>query len=208
MIESNKFISPALFLLVALCFFLPFVSFTCQGQKLATISGMELVTGTRIEKFEMEKTDSQQTDPDLDEDRNVNSEPLAVAAFIFSLAGILISLIPSYSKILSVIVGILGALMLLFLRSSIGGEIPGNSDLKILEVSYEWGYYLALIIFTAAFALNLYWMISESKITQDSSIDNTELPDVVYCSKCGTSNSAGSIFCSKCGHTLTPSGNL
>ena len=206
--ESNKFVSPALFLLVALCFFLPFVSFTCQGQRIATITGMELVTGTKIEKFEMQNIDSQQTNPDLDKERDVKSEPLAVAAFIFALLGIVISIIPRYSKLLSVIAGAIGALMLLFLRSSIGGEVTGDFDFKIIDVSYEWGYYLALLLFIGVFALNLYWMITENKVTAGSAIDDLQFSDVIYCPKCGTSNKSGSIFCAKCGHTLTPEGNL
>jgi len=202
--ESNKFVSPALFLLVALSFFLPFVSFTCQGTKLAEISGMELVTGTRIENFKMEKLETRQDDSDLDNERNINSEPLAVAAFIFALTGIIVSLIPRYSKILSIISGALGALMLLFLRSSINGDIPGNSDFQILEVSYEWGYYFALIIFITAFVLNFFWMMSRNKIVLRSSINDAGLSDTVYCAKCGTPNNADNIFCSRCGYTLTP----
>jgi lysylphosphatidylglycerol synthetase-like protein (DUF2156 family) len=206
--ESNKFVSPALFLLVALCFFLPFVSFTCQGQRIATITGMELVTGTKIEKFQMQNFNMQQEESDLDKERDVNSEPLAVAAFIFAIMGIVVSLIPRYSKILSIILGALGVLMLLFLRSSIGGEVTGDFDFKIVEVSYEWGYYFALLLFAAGFALNLYWKISENKLSVSTNADDINFSDAVLCPKCGYSNSTGSIFCSKCGHTLTPEGNL
>jgi hypothetical protein len=201
--ESLKFLSPALFLLVALCFFLPFVSFTCQGQKLATITGMELVTGTKIEKFNMQDPNTGQTDPELDEDKKIDSEPLAVAALIFALAGIVISLIPRYSKMLSVITGILGALMLLFLRSSIGSEITGDFEFKIIDVSYEWGYYLALILFFCAFAANLYLIISENKIASDPEVKEVLHSEAVFCPKCGTTNKPGNIFCEKCGHTLT-----
>ncbi len=206
--ESYKFVSPALFLLVALCFFLPFVSFTCQGQRIATITGMELVTGTKIEKFQMQNFNMQQEESDLDKERDVNSEPLAVAAFIFAIMGIVVSLIPRYSKILSIILGALGVLMLLFLRSSIGGEVTGDFDFKIVEVSYEWGYYFALLLFAAGFALNLYWKISENKLSVSTNADDINFSDAVLCPKCGYSNSTGSIFCSKCGHTLTPEGNL
>lgn len=203
--EVEKFLSPALFLLVALCFFLPFVSFTCQGQKLATITGMELVTGTKIEKFEMEKVDEQQKSPDLDNERNVDSEPLAVAAFIFALIGIVVSIIPRYSKVISLIAGALGVLSLLFLRSGIGADLPGDSDFKILEVTYEWGYYLALILFIVAFLINLYPLRVRNKIISDlPPADDAHLTDIVYCSKCGTPNDPENIFCEKCGHSLTP----
>jgi hypothetical protein len=207
MTEPNKFISPALFLLAALCFFLPFVSFTCQGQRIATISGMELVTGTKIEKFHMENSTNRQESSDPDKQSDINSEPLAVAAFIFAIFGIVISLIPRYSKILSVITGALGALMLLFLRSSIGGEITGDFDFKIIEISYEWGYYLALLLFIAGFGLNLYWVITENKSIAGN-IDDITVSDSVICPKCGYPNSAGSIFCARCGQTLSPEGNI
>lgn len=205
--ESSKFVSPTIFLLAALCFFLPFVSFTCQGQRIATISGMELITGTKIEKFEMQKIDTGQTNSDLDKQREVSSEPLAIAAFIFALMGIVVSLIPRYSKIISLIAGALGVLMLLFLRSSIGGEVTGDFDFKIIEVSYEWGYYLSLILLIAAFTFNLYQVITENRAVV-TSIDDLPLSNAVFCPSCGAQNDAGSIFCSKCGHTLTPQGNL
>ena len=165
---------------------------------------MELVTGTKIEKFNMQKPDTVQRDPELDEEKNVDSEPLAVAALIFALAGIVISLIPRYSKILSVITGILGALMLLFLRSSIGSEITGDFEFKIIDVNYEWGYYLALILFICAFAANLYLIISENKIAADPEVEEVQYSETILCSKCGTPNKSGNIFCEKCGHTLTP----
>ncbi len=208
--ESNKFVSPALFLLVALCFFLPFVSFTCQGHKIATISGMELITGTKIEKFQMENYNNQKTNPDIDKERDVSSEPLAIFAFIFALSGIVISLIPKYSKVLSIIAGVLGTLMLLFLRSSIGGELTGDFDFNIIEVSYEWGYYFALLFFIGAAGLNIYWMFSENNVSTSipADLENIQISDAVLCPKCGTSNPSGSIFCSKCGHSFTSEGNI
>lgn len=202
--EAEKFLSPSLFLLVSLCFFLPFVSFTCQGQKLATITGFELVTGTKIEKFEMEKFDEPQKNTDLDKERNVDSEPLAVAAFILALMGIVVSLIPRYSKVISIIAGALGAIALLFLRSSIGADMPGDSDFKILEVSYEWGYYLALILFIFSVLINLYRLMLQNRVISYSTPADLNSSDVIYCSKCGTPNSPDNIFCNKCGHTLTP----
>jgi hypothetical protein len=33
-----------------LCFFLPFVSLSCQGQRIHTLTGIQLVTGTEIER--------------------------------------------------------------------------------------------------------------------------------------------------------------
>src|SRR5512144_1133400 len=108
--ESEKFISPALFLLIALCFFLPFVSFTCQGQKIATITGMELVTGTKIDKLQSPQFNQQKENSELLKQSTLASEPLAVAAFIFAVLGIACSFISQYSRILSIISAALGVL--------------------------------------------------------------------------------------------------
>ncbi|HSD62974.1 MAG TPA: zinc ribbon domain-containing protein [Ignavibacteriaceae bacterium] len=199
--ESARFISPVLFFLVALCFFLPFVSFTCQEQKIATVTGMELVTGTKIEKFQMQKFNPETDDSELTKQNELNSEPMAIAAFIFAILGIVVSLNLRYSKILSVVSAALGILMLLFLRSSLGKQITGDFDFRIVEISYEWGYYLAIIFFAAVFGLNLYKIIAENKAVP-ANIDEIAGAGLIKCADCGHMNSEGSIFCSKCGHTL------
>ncbi len=200
--ESYKFISPTMFLLVALCFFLPFVSFTCQGQKIATVTGMELVTGTKIESLQLHQFSQEKENPELLKQSQLNSEPLAIAAFIFAIVGIVVSLTSRYSKIFSIISAALGVLMLLFLRSSLGKQITGDLDFRIVEISYEWGYYLAIIIFVAVFGLNLYEKIVEVKTVQTEPLPDLSTVGLIKCPDCGNMNSEGSIFCSKCGHTL------
>jgi len=86
--------------------------------------------------------------------------------------------------------------------------VTGDFDFKIIEVSYEWGYYLSLIFFISPFALNLYNMITENRSAAISSIGDLTFSNMINCPECGTSNSAGSIFCSKCGHTLINEGNF
>ena len=43
-------VSPALFVITTLCFLFPFVTVSCNGQKVATFSGVELATGTTVEQ--------------------------------------------------------------------------------------------------------------------------------------------------------------
>lgn len=50
--ETKKAI-PAILGLALICFFLPFVTVSCQGQKLMTFSGIQLVTGTTIQEPQM-----------------------------------------------------------------------------------------------------------------------------------------------------------
>ncbi|MBM3243119.1 hypothetical protein FJZ31_43220, partial [Candidatus Poribacteria bacterium] len=79
-----KKLSPAIFVIILICFFLPFVSASCGGQKLATLSGVQLVTGTTVEGarpsediFRAEKAT-----------QKVDTEPLAIAALITTLVGL------------------------------------------------------------------------------------------------------------------------
>jgi hypothetical protein len=51
--SARKKVSSATLILVLICFFMPFVTFSCGGQKLVTLSGMQLVTGTTIEEPQM-----------------------------------------------------------------------------------------------------------------------------------------------------------
>ncbi len=80
-----KTISPAVFGIIIICFFFPFMDISCIGQKVISFSGMQMVTGTTIEKPTMfgEKT----------ENEKINPEPLAVATFIFIIAIVLLSCI-------------------------------------------------------------------------------------------------------------------
>ena len=46
--ELKKFLNPLFFVIVIISFFLPFFNLTCQQQKIASITGFELITGTTI----------------------------------------------------------------------------------------------------------------------------------------------------------------
>lgn len=49
--KSNaKMLSPVVFLLALVCFFLPFATFSCQGQRVLSVSGIQLVTGSSIQQ--------------------------------------------------------------------------------------------------------------------------------------------------------------
>ena len=51
--SMTKKFSPAIFGIVLICFILPFVTVSCQGQKLATLTGIQLITGTTIKQPNM-----------------------------------------------------------------------------------------------------------------------------------------------------------
>src|SRR5207245_11091900 len=74
--------SRAIFVLALISFFLPFVTFSCQGQKVATFSGIQLMTGTTIQQPQMFGSPKEQ---------KMGAEPLAVLAFLCGIAGLAVS---------------------------------------------------------------------------------------------------------------------
>ena len=55
--EMRRF-TPAIYVLTLICFFLPFTHISCEGRKVASFTGIQLVTGTSITvEGEVEKID-------------------------------------------------------------------------------------------------------------------------------------------------------
>jgi hypothetical protein len=143
--ETKKFSLPA-FALALLCFFLPFVSVSCQQQKIISFTGIQLVTGTAIEQPQMlgpRKVD------------RVNPEPFAVLAFLAGLAGLGVSFLKDQKTALApAIFGGVGAVCLLLLKLKFDGDIQRQAA-GILQVEYDVGFWLVLLIYLAAGVLNI-----------------------------------------------------
>jgi hypothetical protein len=76
-------ISPATFVLAAVCFFMPFFNVSCEGRPVCKITGMHLVVGAKAEDILVEKGGSKKPQaPSV-------PEPLAVAALACAFMGAL-----------------------------------------------------------------------------------------------------------------------
>ena len=51
--QHERAIRPTLAGIALICFLLPFLKITCAGQQIASVSGVDLVTGTKLEKPDM-----------------------------------------------------------------------------------------------------------------------------------------------------------
>ena len=179
MIDTIKKISPATFGLVLICFFLPFAHISCQGQKVATITGIQLVTGTTIggppAGFSQEESpfgapgirpigpetprrslgesrDSQKVDP----------EPLAILALCSAVAGLGLSFLKTKNgTIVTIVASALGLVFLLLLKAKIDNEVLKEGE-GILRVEYGSGFWLAFVLFLCAIGLNVF-LLSQMK---------------------------------------------
>jgi hypothetical protein len=148
-----KKISPAVFGIIIICFFFPFMDISCSGQKVISFSGIQMVTGTTIEKPAMfgEKTENEKIDP----------EPLAIATLIFVIAGFLLSFIKKRkSAILPAILAVISIITLLMLRAKIDNDILRQGE-GVIQVAYIFGFWSILFFLIIAVLLNSYVFIGK-----------------------------------------------
>ena len=155
--ESLKKFSPTIFGIAILCFILPWVNFSCQGQHVATFTGLQLVTGTTVQQQGMFGQRQNQ---------KVDSEPLAVAVLLFTVLGLALSFLKSRkSSLIPSIVGVVSFILLLLLKSKIESDTIRQGQ-GMIQVEYAIGFWLVFILFIAAIALNGYLYFDSKKEIQ------------------------------------------
>lgn len=175
------------FLLALLCFFLPFVTFSCSGQKVATFTGIQLATGTTLERPQaFGPSTSQKIDP----------EPLAVLALLAALAGLGASFVKGKKGAVgSTVLAGLGVIFLLALKSRLDNEALSQAG-GTIQVSYEAGFYLVMVFLLAAAGASAYALFQGKRIPLPAlkGAANSK-----FCTQCGARNAESDLFCSECG---------
>ncbi|MEO6167627.1 MAG: hypothetical protein ABIO46_15895 [Chitinophagales bacterium] len=161
---KTKFISPSGFGAVIICFILPFLNLKCNEVNLATVKGVELVSGSRLKLQRnldlpsIGKDESKQLDLEM-EDQNIDRNYFAVAALLLAIGGLVLSFLLFLQKemIMSTI-GLGGGLALLLMRiqidSSIEKQTHGVSN-YIIHIDYVYGYWLAIVFFLVVGVYNM-----------------------------------------------------
>ena len=186
--KSNaKKLSPVVFLLALICFFLPFLAFSCQGQKVLSVSGIQLVTGSSVQQPQMFGPPIQQ---------RMNGEPLAVLAFVCGILGLGLSCLKGRNgTIAGISSGGLGLLFLLAMKSKIEADILNKAG-GVIQVNYEVGFFVVLILFLAATALNIFVLLQSKALAQAASKPEG---GTRFCTQCGSKNLSTDSFCTECG---------
>jgi len=146
--------SPAIFALALICFFLPFVEMSCQGQKILTLTGIQLATGTTIAQpaaFGQAQT------------RRVSGEPSAVVALLSAIVGLGLSFLKNgKAPIGPAIAGGLGLVTLLLLKSKMDGDILREGG-GMIQVEYAVGFWTTFILYASALALNAFLLMQTKR---------------------------------------------
>lgn len=185
----HRKISPAIFGIALICFFLPWINVSCQGQKVMSFTGIQLVTGTTIEEPTMFGAK---------QERKVNGETLAILTFLTVITGLGLSFLKDKKRV-GAVVGGAGIILLLLLKSKLDNDILKETG-GMLQLNYEAGFYLTLISFLSAIGINVY------SIMQDRGLSLPQIKNqsagYKFCSQCGARIDYDSTFCSECGHSL------
>ena len=200
--ELKKFLNPLFFVMIIICFFLPFFNLTCQQQKIASITGFELITGTTISFNDLNNGLTGISIPKNEINNGINSdtvstEPLALIAFLLAVGGLIFSFFKKFSDIGSAAAGLLGGLSLVFLSSAITDNIPDKIHYQPLAVEYGTGYYMAIIFFTILLIYNAY-LFSQRIMYKPVDIHPFGAR-MRFCPQCGSENDMVCIYCNTCG---------
>jgi hypothetical protein len=203
--ELKKFLNPMIFVIIIISFFLPFFNITCQQQKIASISGFELITGSTIStnspKRELTETSIPQNDIIKGVKTNIISpELLALIAFLIAVAGLIFSFFEKFLAIGSTIAGLLGGLLLIFLNSVITDSVLGKINYQPIAVECGTGFYLVIILNIFLIIYNIY-LFAQRNMYKPVELHSFETR-MRLCPQCGLENDIVSLYCNKCGSRM------
>jgi len=162
--ELTKKISPVLYGVILICFFLPFVNLSCSGQTIMKLTGFQLITGTEVKQPDMFGQDMFGQNNSMDKkSEEIEAQPMALFAFLAALAALLISLIKKKTTaIINVVISVLGFIFLLLLKFNIDGDASLNSGGQgVITLDYQFGYWFSILLFLAGAVLS--WLIFNEK---------------------------------------------
>lgn len=176
-IAEKRSIIPIAFAVVIVLFFFSFVNFKCNGTKVASVSGFNLVTGTHI-KSPMSGLDDMQgyfnegatSSKSEAKGEKVPSNNWAILAFLSAIAGVGVF----YKKVkneslLGFVIGIVGVVSMLALRWAVKSAVESEANGMVsIEVDFAFGYWLALLLFIVAGGISYLRLKKPPKAIQKS----------------------------------------
>ncbi len=161
-----KKISASMFALILICFFLPFMSLSCQGKDIVTMTGLQMATGVELANPAASLSGSLggSVAAAAKTQKIAGSVPLGIA-FVTAAAGLAATLLLKDRFQQSLVPGVasgIGAIILLFVKSGTDSEVIKQGS-GMIQVSYGIGFYLALLLFIANAGVNGYQFMEERK---------------------------------------------
>lgn len=203
----RRFFSPVIFGLALMCFFLPWITVSCSGQKIVTLSGIQLATGTTIKEpkmFEGSERPYSYAKRSKGSSERIKGDIFAIIALLASIGGIGMGFLKDReSSIGSAVTGSIGVISLIILSIRLNNQILKEGG-GLLQLDYRIGFYLTLFFFLSATVINIYSLVSDKIPTLylPDIFAGKKHPSVKFCSQCGAQVSPDDTFCHQCGRFL------
>ena len=147
-------LSPTTFAIVLISFLLPWVSFSCNGHQFASITGLDLVTGTTFERPSNEGDDKEETIP---------SDALAITVLTLTVLGLGLALMQRWVPLLyPTLTALVAMIVLLLLRVRIDNNAAEQTR-GLLQPDFEFGFWLAFLGLLSAAILNVYFFLEQRR---------------------------------------------
>lgn len=216
-------VSPFIFVASILCFFLPFLNVSCNGQKAASFTGVQLATGTSLEQPQMFGPPRRQ---------NVSPDPFTAFAGLCALIGLGLSLVGARVAIVPAISGVAGAVSLLLMKSRMDDQVLKQGH-GMLQVNYEIGYSLTLLLMVVGAGWNAFLFAQRKRDPaaaiptpspdrhniSKGALPSFDVPPATggadypaqqrlvtassgFCPNCGAARKAEAMFCVNCGKPI------
>ncbi len=153
--ELMKKISPALYLVILIGFFLPFIEISCSNNSLGTFSGYTVMTGDAGQSLA-------QANKDVKSGLNIE----LVIVFLMTIAGLIFSFFKNPKTIIgAALAGLIGFIFLMIFKSNLDSQITSaNQFMTIVQIHYKIGFWISFIFFLGAIGLNIILFFSSKKV--------------------------------------------
>jgi len=161
--DPIKKFSPALYVVIIFCFFLPFADLTCSGQTVMTLTGIQLITGAEYEHQGMFNQPGMQDQQSGNQsmNQNIEAQPLALFALLAAILGLAISFVrKKATALICLVVSALGCIFLLLLKANLDSDASMSGE-GMVQIEYKFGYWFSFLLFILGAVLQ--WVIFKEK---------------------------------------------
>lgn len=160
--EQLKKFSPAFYAVIILLFFLPFVNLSCGGQKITSVTGFQLVTGTEISSGMMgENMFGGMNNNSEENKKEVEPQAMALLALFAAIAGLILSLMKKKPlNLINLIISVLGVIFLIILKFNLEGNAKLDGQ-GMITLDFQFAYWLSVLIFILTAVIG--WLIYNEK---------------------------------------------
>ncbi len=155
MADHKALASALLFAGSALCFFFPFVTVSCGGVDVFTLTGQQLATGTTL---------SQPQPFGPPQRQHMDADPFAAIAGICAIAGIVLSLAGQKMVNGRAVAAAVGSVSLLAMKSHLNSELQNQAG-GMVQANYQTGYTLALGLLVAVAIWNVFLFLQNKYVS-------------------------------------------